>query len=75
MTIEDSSTAEDVKKFVEEHVLPLVGAVTAATKKYYEVLTPRCIVFFDVDFSHNGIKNTQIWRNKVRNLAKLPTLS
>jgi len=64
--IKDGSTTEEVQDFVQTHVLPLVGAVTAATKKYYERIMQRCIVFFDVDFSHNGIKNTQIWRNKVR---------
>lgn len=67
--IKDETTSEDLKNWVEEHVLPLVGAVTAATKKYYEPVVPRCIVFYDVDFSHNGIKNTQIWRNKVLNVA------
>jgi len=69
ITIEDETTSEELKHFTEEHVLPLVGAVTAATKKYYEPIVPRCLVFFDVDFSHVGIKNTQIWRNKVLNVA------
>lgn len=69
ITIEDATTSDDLKHFTEEHVLPLVGAVTKATKKYYEPVVPRCIVFFDVDFSHAGIKNTQIWRSKVLNVA------
>jgi len=67
--IEDGDDAKEIQKWVEEHVLPLVGAVTKATRKYYEPLYPRCFVFYDVDFSHNHIKNTQIWRNKVLNVA------
>jgi len=65
----NGKSADEIKNWVIEHTLPLVGAVTPATSKFYEHQFPRCLTFYSVDFSHQYIKNTQLWREKVLKIA------
>lgn len=62
--------AKDVKEFVISGTLPLVGHYTKATAKYYDDNAPYCLVFTTVDFSWDYVKETQMVRNKVLQVAK-----
>jgi len=62
--------AKDVKEFVISGTLPLVGHYTKATAKYYDDNAPYCLVFYTVDFGWDYVKETQMVRNKVLQVAK-----
>lgn len=60
----------DFRKFTSDHERPLVGVLDdSSNNKAYKDVKDLCIVFFDVDFSHDHRVATQFWRQKVLNVA------
>jgi protein disulfide-isomerase A4 len=67
----EKSTAskEDILAFMRDNAIPLVGHRTQANQGSRFSKKPLVVVYYSVDFSHEHIKETQIWREKVLKVA------
>ncbi|XP_050388560.1 protein disulfide-isomerase A4 [Patella vulgata] len=61
---------KDVVEFVQKYQVPLVGQYQLSMEKRYSKLRPLCLVFYTVDWSHDHREATQLWRNKIANIAQ-----
>lgn len=63
---------EDISAFIKENELPLVGEYSSSTSKFYDEYQKKslCLAFFTVDWSFDHRDATQLWRQKVANIAK-----
>jgi len=51
--------------------VPLVGQRTKKNEAYKYSTKPLVVVYYDVNFSHNYVKDTQIIRKKVLSVANI----
>ncbi|XP_059175392.1 protein disulfide-isomerase A4-like [Physella acuta] len=70
LEIKPETTVKDVKEFINQHSLPLVGHYYGAQLSRYTSKRPLCLVFYSVDFSFDHRAATQLWRNKIAAVAK-----
>lgn len=68
--VKDDSKASDIENFVNDNSVPLVGQRTGANARKRYVKRPLVVVYYAVDFGFDYRKNTQIWREKVLEVAK-----
>lgn len=64
------ASATDIVSFVRQNFLPLVGERSTRSMWKYENKYPLVIVYYDVDFSFDHRKQTQLIRNEVAKVAK-----
>uniref|UniRef100_H2YJI5 Protein disulfide-isomerase n=1 Tax=Ciona savignyi TaxID=51511 RepID=H2YJI5_CIOSA len=64
-----STKKEDLGKFYSAHSVPLVGQRTKDNKDKRYGKRPLVVVYYGVDFSFDYRKATQVWRNKVLEVA------
>lgn len=70
-TITDSTDPAQVAQFILDHQFPLVGAYDGKVRSRYEKdKGPFCIFFYTVDWSFEHKDATQMWRNKIAEIAK-----
>ena len=65
----DSSKPENLQKFYDDNVVPLVGQMTNQNDDKRYKKRPLVMVFYGVDFSFEHREGTQYWRNKVVEVA------
>uniref|UniRef100_A0A8C4QSH3 Protein disulfide-isomerase n=1 Tax=Eptatretus burgeri TaxID=7764 RepID=A0A8C4QSH3_EPTBU len=71
MHIEDDTGEDELRNFVVNHAIPLVGQRTRDNEqKLYKDRHPLVVVFYGIDFSFDYRKATQFWRKKVLTVAK-----
>ncbi|XP_064456720.1 protein disulfide-isomerase A4-like [Ornithodoros turicata] len=63
------ATQVNMEKFIEEHLLPLVGFRTEKTKWKFEKY-PLVVVYYSVDFSFDHREETQVIRKQVLKAAE-----
>ncbi|KAG1704000.1 Protein disulfide-isomerase A4 [Nymphon striatum] len=68
--ISDSDMQADmIKTFIEENKVPLVGQRTKKNMDSYSS-RPLCVIYYDVNFSHEYRIASQLVRNQILNVAK-----
>ncbi|XP_077977959.1 protein disulfide-isomerase A4-like [Glandiceps talaboti] len=65
-----SGTVTELQDFYNKNQVPLVGHRTSRNEKKRYTNKPLVVVYYTVDFSFDHRKATQIWRNKVVEVAK-----
>ncbi|KAL8587058.1 hypothetical protein ACOMHN_023448 [Nucella lapillus] len=60
----------EITKFILEHQFPVVGAYEGDLQTRLEKQEPLCLVFYSVDWSFDHREATQLWRNKIAEIAK-----
>ncbi|XP_046439075.1 probable protein disulfide-isomerase A4 [Daphnia pulex] len=63
--------ANDIVNFVKEKSVPLVGQRTKRNEAFKYSTKPLIVVYFDVNFDHQYVKDTQFIRKKVLEVAKI----
>lgn len=63
-------TADDIKRFYKDHIIPLVGERSHKTNWQYQDRYPLVVVYFDVDFSFEHRVQTQLIRKEVAKVAR-----
>ncbi|XP_039257318.2 protein disulfide-isomerase A4-like [Styela clava] len=67
--VTDETKASDIEAFINEKSLPLVGQRNGANARKRYTKRPLVVVYYAVDFGFDYRKNTQIWREKVLEVA------
>ncbi|XP_002732815.1 protein disulfide-isomerase A4-like [Saccoglossus kowalevskii] len=71
-----TATTEELKEFYKEHQTPLVGERTTDNQEKRYSKKPLVVVYYTVDFSFDHRVATQIWRDKIVEVAKdFPSLT
>ncbi|XP_046846984.1 protein disulfide-isomerase A4-like isoform X2 [Xenia sp. Carnegie-2017] len=65
----DSSKSQNIQKFYDDNVVPLVGQLTNQNEEKRYKKRPLVMVFYGVDFSFEHREGTQYWRSKVVEVA------
>ncbi|XP_057369864.1 LOW QUALITY PROTEIN: probable protein disulfide-isomerase A4 [Daphnia carinata] len=63
--------AKDIVNFVKEKSVPLVGQRTKRNEAFKYSTKPLIVVYYDVNFDHQYVKDTQFIRKKVLEVAKI----
>jgi protein disulfide-isomerase A4 len=63
--------ANDIVNFVKEKSVPLVGQRTKRNEAFKYSTKPLIVVYYDVNFDHQYVKDTQFIRKKVVEVAKI----
>uniref|UniRef100_A0A8C4RIS1 Protein disulfide-isomerase A4 n=1 Tax=Erpetoichthys calabaricus TaxID=27687 RepID=A0A8C4RIS1_ERPCA len=66
----DITTSAEVRDFITQHALPLVGHRKPSNDAKRYSKRPLVVVYYGVDFSFDYRVATQFWRNKVLEVAK-----
>lgn len=66
-----TGNAEDIVQFVQFHSVPLVGQRTKINEEFKYGTRPLVAIYYDANFGHQYVKDTQITRQKVLEVAKI----
>lgn len=66
-----SGLANDILQFVREKSIPLVGQRTKRNEAFKYASRPLVVIYYDVNFDHQYVKDTQIVRKKILEAAKI----
>ncbi|XP_076467812.1 protein disulfide-isomerase A4-like [Babylonia areolata] len=70
MDLKEDTKSDEITQFILDHQFPLVGAYDGKVNQRYSDVSPLCIVFYTVDWSFDHREATQMWRNKIAEIAK-----
>lgn len=71
LQLKASGNAKDIVNFVKEKSVPLVGQRTKRNEAFKYSTKPLIVVYYDVNFDHQYVKDTQFVRKKVLEVAKV----
>ena len=66
-----SATYKEIMQFIRRSSVPLVGQRTKQNMLFKYPEKPIIVIYYDVNYQHQYVKDTQFIRNKVLNIAKL----
>nr|CAG4643121.1 EOG090X0438 [Ilyocryptus agilis] len=66
-----NGSVDDIMEFIRIHSIPLVGQRTKRNEIFKYSAKPLVIVYYDVNFDHQYVKDTQFVRKKVLEVAKV----
>lgn len=75
LTLQASGNAKDIITFIQAKSVPLVGQRTKRNEAFKYSTKPLVVVYYDVNFSHQYVKDTQFVRKKVLEVAKIYQMS
>ncbi|XP_042239990.1 protein disulfide-isomerase A4-like [Homarus americanus] len=64
-----TGTYREIAAWIEKKSIPLVGQRTMSNKEFKYAARPLVVIYYDVNFSHQYIKDTQYIRNKILPVA------
>jgi len=65
-----SGTYKEIIQFVRANAVPLVGQRTKTNMAYKYTEKPLIVIYYDVNYQHNYVKDTQFIREKILQIAK-----
>ena len=65
-----SATYKEIIQFIRKASIPLVGQRTTKNQPFKYPEKPIIMVYYDVNYQHQYVKDTQFIRNKILNIAK-----
>lgn len=71
LVLQENGIADDILDFIKFHSVPLVGHRTKRNEGFKYSTKPLVVVYYDVNFSHQYVKDTQLVRKKVLAAAKV----
>lgn len=70
-----SGSASDIVSFIRTKSVPLVGQRTKRNEAFKYSTKPLVVVYYDVNFDHQYVKDTQFIRKKVLEVAHVYSTS
>ncbi|KAK8746821.1 hypothetical protein OTU49_016835 [Cherax quadricarinatus] len=64
-----TGTYKEIAAFISKKSIPLVGQRTRSNMEFKYTTQPLVVVYYDVNFSHQYVKDTQFIRNKILPVA------
>merc|ERR1712198_496094 len=65
-----SATYKEIIQFIRRSSIPLVGQRTKRNLNFKYPEKPIIVIYYDVNYQHQYVKDTQFIRNKILNIAK-----
>ena len=65
-----SATYKEIIQFIRRSSIPLVGQRTKANMGFKYPEKPMIVIYYDVNYAHQYVKDTQFIRNKILDIAK-----
>ena len=73
--LQASATKNDIVQFIQQKSVPLVGQRTKRNEGFKYMTRPLVVVYYDVNFDHQYVRDTQFIRKKIVEVAKIYRMS